>query len=117
TGGNAGSTGAGGAAGASGACTYYLDSAAGSDANAGTSPGSAWQSLTKVNGFTFQPGNKLCLKAGGSWTGQLWPKGSGSASASIVIDQYGTGAKPRIAAAASGADALHLLNQQYWEIN
>src|SRR6185312_2540018 len=54
---------------------------------------------------------------GGSWVGQLWPKGSGSASAPIVIDQYGTGAKPRIAAAASGADALHLLNQQYWEIN
>jgi hypothetical protein len=119
TAGAAGAAGGGGGAGggAAAACSYYLDSAAGSDANDGMSSSHAWQSLTKVNGFTFQPGNKLCFKAGGSWSGQLWPKGSGSAAAPIVIDQYGTGSKPLIAAAASGADAFHLLNQQYWEIN
>jgi Right handed beta helix region len=116
-GGVGGAGGGAGSGGSTGTCTYYLDSAGGNDANAGTSSTSAWQTLTKVNGFTFQPGNKLCLKAGGSWTGQMWPKGSGSSSAPIVVDQYGTGAKPRIAAAASGADAFHLLNQQYWEIN
>ena len=72
---------------------------------------------TKVNGVTFQPGNKICLKAGGSWTGQLRPKGSGSSAAPIVIDQYGSGAKPKLAAGTADLDTVYLLNQQYWEIN
>jgi len=118
-GGSAGAAGgAGGAAGASGTpCTHYVDSAAGNDASDGMTPATAWETLTKVNATTFQPGNKLCLKTGGSWTGQLYPKGSGTAAAPIVIDQYGAGAKPIIAAGTSVTDTVYLLNQQYWEIN
>ena len=66
---------------------------------------------------TFQPGNAICFKAGGAWTGALALKGSGSAAAPIVIDQFGTGNKPRIAAGASDLQPLLLLNVQYWEIN
>ena len=69
-----------------------------------------------MNGTTLQPGNALCFKAGGSWNGQLAPKGSGSAAAPIVVDQYGTGAKPRFAAGASDLDTVLLLNVQYWEL-
>ena len=123
-GGRAGGTGTGGAGGApANACNgatsgaYYLDSAAGSDSNDGLSPATAWKTLTKINGVTFQPGNKICLKAGGSWTGQLAPRGSGTSAAPIVIDQYGSGAKPLLSAGSTDADTVHLLNQQYWEIN
>ncbi|HZL20922.1 MAG TPA: right-handed parallel beta-helix repeat-containing protein, partial [Polyangia bacterium] len=92
-------------------------SAAGNDSNDGRSPATAWKTLTKANGVTYQPGNSLCLKAGGSWTGQLQPKGSGTSAAPIVIDQYGSGAKPILAAGTTDANTVYLLNQQYWEIN
>ena len=122
--GAAGHAGTGGAAGAAGtACAagstgaYYVDSSAGNDAGDGMTPATAWKTLTKVNATTFQPGNQICLKAGGSWTGQLAPKGSGTSAAPIVIDQYGTGARPIIAAGSGVTDTVYLLNQQYWEIN
>jgi hypothetical protein len=122
--GGGGAGGSGGSAGSSGRCTgasavagiYYVDATAGRDTNDGLTPATAWQTLAKVNGTTLQPGNAVCFKAGGSWTGQLAPKGSGSAAAPIVVDQYGTGAKPRIAAGASDLDTVLLLNVQYWEL-
>jgi hypothetical protein len=36
-----------------GATTYYVDSVGGNDNNNGTSTGTAWQNLTKVNTITF----------------------------------------------------------------
>src|SRR4029077_3250873 len=87
------------------------------DANDGATPATAWQTLTKVNATTFQAGNAICFKAGGAWTGTLAPKGSGSAAAPIVVDQFGTGAKPRIAAGSSDLQPLLLQNVQYWEGN
>ena len=120
-GGDAGATGgaAGSPCGATGATTgvYYVDSAAGRDTNDGITPATAWQTLAKVNAATFQPGNAVCFKAGGTWTGQLAPRSSGSATAPFVIDQYGTGNKPRIAAGTADLQALLLLNVQYVEVN
>jgi len=128
TGGGAG-TGAGGAGGAGGstssrcnattpaAGTTFVDATAGRDTNDGATPATAWQTLTKVNAATFQPGNALCFKAGSSWTGALAPKGSGSAAAPVVVDMFGTGAKPRIAAGTSDLQPLLLQNLQYWEVN
>jgi len=116
TGASGGSTG-----GAAAACdgvspAYYLDSAAGDDAADGKTPGTAWKSLAKINAVALQPGDHVCLKAGGKWTGRFHPSGSGSASAPIVVSQYGTGARPSIAAGAMDDSAVYLLNQQYWEI-
>jgi hypothetical protein len=125
-GGAAGTTGAGGTGGAAtsrcnaatpAAGTTFVDATAGSDANNGATPATAWQTLAKVNATTFQPGNALCFKAGGAWTGALALKGSGSAAAPIVVDQFGAGAKPRIAAGTSDLQPLLLQNVQYWEIN
>ncbi|MBZ3900434.1 right-handed parallel beta-helix repeat-containing protein [Streptomyces scabiei] len=94
--------------------TYYV-SASGSDSNAGTSS-APWRSLTKVNSTTFQPGDVIRFEAGDSWTGQLWPKGSGTEGAPITIDSYGVGAKPKIAGQGTVGDAVRLNNQEYWEI-
>ncbi len=99
------------------ATTYYVDPAGGNDSWNGTSPSTAWQNLTKVNTVTFSPGDQILLKAGSVWNGQqLYPKGSGSAGSPITVDMYDTGAKPLINAAGAHQEAVHLYNQEYWEI-
>jgi hypothetical protein len=95
--------------------TYYV-SASGSDTNPGTSASSPWRSLAKIDATTFQPGDRILLQAGSAWTGQLWPKGSGTSGAPITIGAYGSGAKPSIAGSGKTSDAVKLWNQQYWRV-
>lgn len=100
------------------ATTYYVDATGGNDANNGTSAGSAWQTLTKVNSVEFSPGDGIRFKAGGVWNGQLKPQGSGTSSSPITIDVYDTGAKPIINGPGTNASAGVLLSGvQYWELN
>ena len=100
------------------ATTYYVDSVAGNDNNGGTSSGSPWQNLTKVNTITFAAGDQILLKCGSVWNGQqLYPKGSGSSGNPIVINSYSTGAKPLINGQGAFQEAVLLSNQQYWELN
>jgi|GEM_PF-848214 len=103
--------------------TYYVDSMMPDDSGDGTSPETAWKSLEKVSATTFAPGDQILFKAGGSWNGQLHPKGSGISGSPIVIDRYGTGNKPIINGNgisanpdATGGAAVYLYNQEYWEI-
>ncbi len=103
---------------AAGGTTYYVDSASGNDGNNGTDPSTPWQSLGKVNSWTFQAGDHILLKAGNTWTGQLAPQGSGASGSPIVIDQYGSGNKPRIDGQGNATyGTVYLHDQQYWEIN
>ena len=95
---------------------YYVDASAGNDANAGTTEAAPWKSLSKINSTSFQAGDRILLRAGRVWTGQLWPKGSGGSGAPITIDSYGSGAKPRVDGAGNVADAVRLFNQEYWTI-
>ncbi len=97
------------------ATTYYLDSTAGHDANGGTTPEAAWQSLAKVNAMTFQAGDRILLKAGSSWKGTLHPRGSGAVGAAIVLGSYGDGPKPVIDGGGAEA-AVRLEDQQHWVI-
>jgi Right handed beta helix region len=100
-----------------GADAYYVDDQLGDDSVDGRSPERAWKSLDRVNATVFEPGAALCFRAGGIWSGQLAPQGSGSSAKPIVIDRFGAGARPRIAAGANDLSALQLMNQSYWEIN
>jgi hypothetical protein len=95
---------------------YYVDSTSGSDSNSGAAPSSAWKTLQKVNATNFKPGDRILFKAGESWTGQLWPKGSGSAEHPITIDKYGADGLPLIKGAGLTENAVLLKNQEYWEI-
>jgi hypothetical protein len=95
---------------------YYVDSQTGDDANSGASPEAAWKTLAKLNAGTFRPGSRLLFRAGGSWMGALRPMGSGTVDQPIVIDSYGPGPKPVIRGD-GGPAAVHLRNQEYWEIN
>lgn len=69
---------------------YYVDNG-GSDANAGTSAGAAWQTLSKVNGFTFGTNDTLNFNANGIWNEKLIiPSGI------AYIRSYNSGNKPII---------------------
>ena len=96
--------------------TFYVDSRLGNDASTGTSPGMAWKSLDKVNATIFHPGDRILLRCGSTWSGQLWPKGSGAEGSPITVDMYGGGVKPVIHADGRVEDAVLLKNQEYWEI-
>jgi len=100
-----------------GGTTYYLDSQNGGDQNDGTLPERAWKSLSRVNSTVFAPGDRILLKAGTTYTGQLRPQGSGSRAAPIVIDMFGRGNKPRIDGEGNVLDTLLLENVEYWQVN
>ncbi len=95
--------------------TYYVSSSAGSDSNDGCSTSTPWQSLTNVNATTFVAGNQILFQAGGSWTGELHPLGSGASGSPIVLSNYGTGAAPIIAGGGAAA-AVYLYDQHDWTV-
>ena len=78
------------------ATTYYVSSSTGSDASNGTSAASAWKTLGKVNGQTFQPGDSVLLKRGDVWNESMAPASSGAAGNPITYDAYGTGLPPNL---------------------
>jgi hypothetical protein len=72
--------------------TYYV-SLSGNDGASGTSPTTAWRSLSKVNDAVIQPGSKILFRGGDRFTGQLilGKQDAGSAAAPVTIESYGTG--------------------------
>jgi hypothetical protein len=96
--------------------SYYVDASQGNDSAAGTDSAHAWRSLARVNQATFHAGDRILLRAGGRWTGQLWPKGSGASGAPVTVDRYGDGANPRIDGAGAVGDTVRLSDQEFWTI-
>lgn len=80
------------------ATTYYVDDVGGSDSNNGTSPATAWSSLTKVNAqfSSFSPGDSVLFLSGDTWYGQITAAASGSSGSPITLGSYGSGAPPVI---------------------
>ncbi|MGH9613559.1 MAG: right-handed parallel beta-helix repeat-containing protein, partial [Bryobacteraceae bacterium] len=96
--------------------TYYVNSTAGSDANAGTSEQAAWKTLNRINAARFHPGDRILFKSGSVFDGQLAPKSSGAEGAPIVIDRYGKGPRPRIDGGGQVEDVVRLYNVQFIEV-
>lgn len=96
--------------------SYYVDAAQGNDAASGLDSAHAWRSLTRVDQATFHAGDRILLRAGGRWSGQLWPKGSGTSGSPVTIDRYGDGANPRIDGGGAVDDAVRLSDQEFWTI-
>ncbi len=71
--------------------TYYV-SAAGSDAANGTSPATAWQTLTKAINtvFTLTPGSAILFRSGDTFTGstQIWAGIDNTGNAAITLGAY-----------------------------
>ena len=76
--------------------SYYISSSGGSDSNTGLSQAQAWATLAKVNISTFNPGDSVLFKRGDTFRGYLLFPSNGSVGNHIVIDAYGTGAKPKL---------------------
>lgn len=78
----------------------YIDDTGGNDANTGWEPGSALKTIAAVRPLHLRRGSRVLLKAGGVWRrdpllfNQTYQ--TGDASAPLVIDQYGSGAQPKI---------------------
>lgn len=75
--------------------TFYV-ATAGSDSNAGTSTGSPWQTLTKVNRYlsdSILAGDSLLFNGGDTFTGSLRVTSAPGTSGSgvVTIGRYGTG--------------------------
>lgn len=96
------------------ATVYYLDCSL--QAGGSGTQDSPWNSLASANAFTFQAGDSLLLKRGMICSGTLTPKGAGANGNPIIIDAYGTGARP-ILDGGMNTDTVELVNQQYWEVN
>jgi hypothetical protein len=63
-----------------------------------------------VNDTTFSPGDRILLKRGTRYRGDIAVRGAGAEGSPIVIDAYGTGGRPRV------KGQLTLYNVQYWEV-
>lgn len=71
---------------------YFVDATGGNDNNPGTSSSTSWQTIGKVNGYTFEDGDEILFKRGETWTGTCLtvPRGS------LTFAAYGAGANPII---------------------
>jgi hypothetical protein len=83
------------------ATSYFVDSVAGNDARDGLSDATSWQSLARVNGFPFNPGDVVNFKRGGTWTGTLTISRSGVNTTPITFQDYGSGNAPVLRRASS----------------
>lgn len=95
-----------------GAISYVDCSAASNGTGTQSSP---WNSLLSVDATTFNAGDQILFNRGTTCNGVLAPLGSGTSSAPIVIDAYGTGSQPIIDGGMYNA-AVALTDQQGWEI-
>ena len=91
----------------------YVDCSAA--VNGDGTKGSPWNTLSSPNAFNFGPGDQLLLRRGTTCQGTLFPPGSGSSDAPIIIDAYGVGPQPVIDGGYN-EEALLLSDQQYWDI-
>ena len=71
--------------------TDYYVSAAGNDANPGTTTNLSWLTLGQVSSAPIQPGDHIHLKGSDIFPGPLSIKWSGASNSPISIDSYGAG--------------------------
>lgn len=74
--------------------TYYVDPITGSDSHSGTTPVTAWRTLTRASEATLEPGQTLLLSSGADHVGALHVTESGTSTAPITVGAYGTGEAP-----------------------
>jgi hypothetical protein len=73
------------------AATFYV-SPSGSDSNAGTSTAAPWKSVSRVNNAALLPGDVVSFQGGATFSDTtLMPRTSGSPTARITFNSYGTG--------------------------
>jgi hypothetical protein len=75
--------------------TYFISNNGQND-KLGTSEATAWQTISKINNSSFNPGDSILFKQGHVWNERLVVPSAGQDGQNIVFGAYGTGAKPVI---------------------
>jgi len=75
--------------------TFYVSNT-GNDSNNGTTRVSPWKTISKVNGYTFLPGDGILFKRGDTFYGTIILAYSGNTTAPITYSAYSVGDKPII---------------------
>lgn len=97
-----------------GSVSYYLDATNGNDKNSGTSSEEAWQSFDNLSRVTLKPGDKVLLKRGEVFNGELEISAQGTADQRIYVDAYGEDAeKPCIVGHDTSLYAARIYNSDY----
>jgi uncharacterized repeat protein (TIGR02059 family) len=78
------------------ATNYYISSSTGDDNEDGRSESTAWETISKVNGNAFSPGDSILFMKGGTWRETLDVTSSGTSDNYICYGTYGTGVNPKI---------------------
>jgi cephalosporin-C deacetylase-like acetyl esterase len=73
--------------------TFHVDAVNGDDTRDGLKPETAWRSLAAVDRASLARGDRVLLRRGQTWRGQLIPR-SGDASGVVTYGAYGEGPKP-----------------------
>ncbi|GAB3805623.1 hypothetical protein GCM10028819_39220 [Spirosoma humi] len=81
-----------------GQTTYYVASS-GNDSNTGRSSATPFQTISKINSLTLQPGDQVLFRRNDTFQGSLQLRQSGTANSPIVVDAYGSGNKPVLSGA------------------
>jgi hypothetical protein len=80
----------------SGQTTYYVSNTGNNSAN-GTTLGTAWATISKVNSATIVPGDSVLFQAGGVWREELQlTQGASGAGNRVYYGRYGIGNNPKI---------------------
>ena len=91
---------------------YYVDAISGNDSNTGRSPAQAFKTISKVNGYTFKPGDRVLFNCGDTWAGTKFIPGvSGTKGRPIIFSKYGTGPNPVFSN--TGHDAFWVGDKNY----
>lgn len=89
---------------------YFVDATLGDDDAAGTRA-EPWQTITKVNAASLNPGDCVLFKRGETFAGNLSPTCTGTDAQWITFGAYGTGNRPIIDGSAS--IAFRVTNTNY----
>ncbi|RLD76880.1 MAG: hypothetical protein DRJ07_15570 [Bacteroidetes bacterium] len=76
------------------ATDYYISSSIGDDNNNGISAATPWKTFTKIQAFSFSPGDNILLKKGDVWNQTFKIYSAGTVIQPIVVSSYGTGEMP-----------------------
>ena len=87
-----------------GGITYYVANG-GSDSANGLTPGTAWQTISHVNGQTFAAGTKILFEGGETFSGAISFTTTNAPAGGLTVGSYGTG-QPTISSTSSACVSL-----------
>ncbi len=96
--------------------TYYVDNVSGSDNNDGSSPLTAFQTITKAGSLTYSPGDTLLFKRGGVFAGGFSAHGSGTEEYPITVGAYGSGDEKPLLTTLENITVFTVSDVQNWVV-